>query len=115
MTFRVETTKTAETEVHRILSWLADRSPQGTIAWYDAWKEAMEFLSVNPYSASLAPENSDHEEVIRHWSFKTARGHSYRTLFIIREQVVYITNVRGKGRHVRNVKAKRRESSLIFK
>ncbi len=38
MTFHVEVTKTAERDVHVILSWLLERSPIGAIAWYPAWE-----------------------------------------------------------------------------
>lgn len=95
--FRVEVTETAERDVHIILSWLSERSPKGAVTWYQAWEAAIEFLSVNPQAASLAPENRDHEEEIRHWPFKTTQGYRYRALLIVRNQVVYITNVRGTG------------------
>ena len=52
---------------------------------------------MNPHAASLAPRNSDHGEEIRHWPFKTTLGYRYRALFIVRDQVVYSTNVRGTG------------------
>lgn len=55
MMFRVEVTETAERDVHVILSWLLERSPKGAAAWYQAWEAAIEFLTVNPYAASLAP------------------------------------------------------------
>ena len=43
------------------------------------------------------PEDEDHEEEIRHILFKTRRGKTYRAIFIIRTDTVFVLHVRGPG------------------
>ena len=100
MNFQVETTRRAEQDVNQIVAWLFERSPQGAAVWYDAWEIALAFLAKNPHATALAPEDADHEEDIRNWTFGTSGGRRYRVLFIIRGATVYITNVRGAGQQL---------------
>lgn len=57
----------------------------------------MEQLTTTPENCSLAPENDDHEEEIRHILFKTRRGKTYRAIFIIRTDTVFVLHIRGPG------------------
>lgn len=97
MTYQVKLTLQAERDLDHILEWLTQRSPQGAASWLRRWDEVRQFLSERADKCLLAPENEDHEEEIRHTVFKTRRGKKYRTLFVIREGCVYITNLRGPG------------------
>ena len=97
MKYAVRTTANSEQEILAIVEWLEERSPKGVLAWCDAWEAAIELLASNPLIASLAPENSDHDEEVRNWSFKTKLGNRYRMLLIVRDKTVFITNVRGAG------------------
>ena len=62
--------------------------------WLARWKEVCRLLSEQPQSCLLAPENSDHEEEIRHIVFKTRSGRKFCTLFVIRGNRVFVTNLR---------------------
>ncbi len=97
MTYHVELTFQAEKDIDHILDWLRRRSPQGAASWYRCWQQVLVDISKNASNTRLAPENDDHDEQIRNLVFKTRRGRPYRTLFVIRENVVFITNVRGPG------------------
>lgn len=97
MKHTVQVTTCAERDLTAILDWLSERSLQGANAWFEVWLKTCSELSQNASAASLAPENPDHEEEIRQWFFKTPKGRRYRALFIIRDNVVFILNVRGSG------------------
>jgi plasmid stabilization system protein ParE len=100
MSYRVELTTHAERDVDGILAWLTQRSSQGATAWYRRFNDLLEELALAAEQWSLAPENEDNDEVIRHAVFKTRRGRKYRALFIIREEVVFILHVRGPGQDI---------------
>lgn len=97
MSTEVELSLRAEKDLDDILAWIASRSPQGARMWLARWKEVCRLLSEQPESCLLAPENSDHEEEIRHIVFKTRSGRKYRVLFVIRGNRVFVTNLRGPG------------------
>ena len=65
--------------------------------WFRRWNQVLADLSKNASSCRLAPENDDHDDEIRNLVFNTRRGKKYRALFVIRENVVFVTNVRGPG------------------
>ncbi len=97
MSHQVELTERARRDVESILAWLSNRSAVGAARWFAAWEQACEFLAENATATSVAPESIDHEEEIRQWPFKTAQGHRYRALVIIRSNTVFVINVRGTG------------------
>ena len=97
MTFRVDLTFRAERDVDHILSYLARRSPQGAATWFARWQEVLLDLRQSAGQKSLAPENDDHDEELRHAVFKTRRGRAYRAIFTIQDDLVLITHVRGPG------------------
>ncbi len=95
MKYRVELSFKAERDLDYILNWLQQRSPQGASTWYRRWKKLLVELSKQPTNYHFAPENDEHEDDVRNVVFKTRRGLPYRALFIIRNDVVFITNLRG--------------------
>src|SRR6056297_2721634 len=97
MSAEVELSFRAARGLDDILTWIADRSPQGARSWLERWSEICRVLSERPETCLLAPENSDHEEEIRHIVFKTRSGRKYRALFVIRGNQVFVTNLRGPG------------------
>ena len=97
MSYQVELTARAERDVDGILAWLAQRSSQGAMTWYERFNHVLEQLAANAEQCNLAPENEDHDEAIRHAIFKTRRGKKYRALFIIRGEQVFVLHVRGPG------------------
>ena len=97
MPFRVSLTPRAADDLDSILDYIRERSSQGAQTWFTRWLEVYETLKVSADRQPLAPEDADHEEVIRHVVFKTRRGNPYRCLFLIRGQVVHVLHVRGYG------------------
>ncbi|QEG35913.1 type II toxin-antitoxin system RelE/ParE family toxin [Bythopirellula goksoeyrii] len=97
MSFRVNLTLRAETDVSEILQYIRERSPQGAATWADRFDQVLAELTESANRKPLAPENGDHEEEIRHVVFKTRVGKKYRAIFLIREDLVLVTHVRGPG------------------
>lgn len=97
MTYQVEITAQAETEIDRIFIWLSSRSPQGAQRWYESFWTAVERLRNSPHVCSLAPEDDEFEMEIRQLFFGTRRGAVYRALFAIQADLVQILCVRGPG------------------
>ena len=99
MSFRVELAYRSEQDVDNILEYLLARSPQGAATWLARWDEVLVELTESADQHSLAPENDDHAEEIRHVIFRTRRGKKYRAIFAIREDCVFVTHVRGPGQN----------------
>ena len=92
----------AEVELESQLDYLSERSPQGAEAWAVEYNSAIYRISDDPESCGLAPENDDHEEVIRQVMFKTRKGNPYRIVFTIRGDEVYVFSIRGLGQDFSN-------------
>ncbi len=100
MTFRIAVSEPAERDADVIYTWLLQRSPQGARSWWKAFLSALERLKDDAASLSLAPEMEHFDEPIRQILFKTPRGHTYRALFVIRDDVVHVLRVRAAGQNL---------------
>ena len=90
----------AERNVRDTVAWLHQRSPSGAEAWFHAWEEMLERLSIVAPSSVRAPEDATREIEIRQVTFKTRRGRPYRALFTIRDDIVYVMHVRGPRQNI---------------
>lgn len=97
MSFKVNLSARAERDLDHILEYLLARSPQGAATWLSRWDEVLVQLQESADQTTLAPENDDHKDEIHHVVFKTRRGRKYRAIFIIENESVQITHVRGPG------------------
>ncbi len=97
MTYNIILQPIAQSDVDRIIGYLAERSPQGAIAWIKAWDDLLATLRVRPETFGLAPESSYHDDEIRQALFKTRRGRTYRALFVVVFDTVHVIHVRGSG------------------
>lgn len=99
MNYRIELTARAKADRTACFDFIAGRSPDGALAWLDAYEKAAESLLLEPHYGT-APESEDHDEDVRQKIFKTRHGLPYRLLYIIREDVIHILHVRGPGQDV---------------
>lgn len=99
-TFNVIILPRAEQDFEDLFSWLEQLSPSGAQRWAEAFHQALLSLELQPESHSLAPENEHHPEEIRQLLFRTKRGRTYRALFTIRGDEVFLLHVRGPGQDV---------------
>ena len=97
MTYLVQLTTQTEADIDRIFNWFFERSPEGARRWYDAFWDSANRLKLTPMSCPIAPEAVEFREEVRQILFKTRRGRTYRTLFVIRADIVHILRVRGPG------------------
>ncbi len=95
MTWQVELTPNAESNLRSIFHWIAERSPDGAIRWNQAAKKALYSIESNPFACGFARENRHPKFEIRDKGFRTRRGSTYRIVFFIEENIVYVTHIRG--------------------
>ena len=97
MTFHVRILRRAERDAQQIFEWIARRSPDGAVRWWNALAAAVAKLTLNPIGYGLAPEDewTDHE--LRQFLFKTRRGRMYRGVFVIVADEIRVLRVRGPG------------------
>jgi hypothetical protein len=97
MNFIVRELPKATDDVNGIFCWLQKRSPAGALSWLDAYDGMIERLKTSAASVGLAPESAQCDVEVRQALFKTARGRTYRALFMIEDDEVFILRVRGPG------------------
>jgi plasmid stabilization system protein ParE len=97
MTFLVIVTDEARRNVNSIRQWIAERSPQGASSWTEAYRSALNKLSVDPLRPALAPESREFDIDLRQLFFRTRRGRTYRILYHVVLDTVVVLHVRGPG------------------
>jgi plasmid stabilization system protein ParE len=97
MTYRIILQPGAESDVERIIDYLAERSSEGAAAWCTSWEKILAELRQRPETFGLAPESYYQADQVRQALFKTRRGRTYRALFVVVYDTVHIIHVRGPG------------------
>ena len=93
MSFKVEITAQAETELDEAYEWIANESPEKAVEWFNALVDAIQTLQNLPKRCALAPESETVGQEIRQLLYS-----KYRILFIIRENTVSVLHVRHGAR-----------------
>jgi plasmid stabilization system protein ParE len=97
MAYTVRTLSRAKNDAQQIYNWIKDRSPEGAIRWWAAFRDACRSLEQSPERNSLAVEAEQSDRDIRQLLFKTRRGRYYRLVCVIAEDEVHVLRVRGPG------------------
>lgn len=97
MNFRVRVSRQAERDVDAIFDWLALRSKDGAIRWYNTYLTSLHTLPILAAGSAPAQEAETLGIDLREVFFKTRSGHKYRSLFMIDDDVIHIVGVRGAG------------------
>ena len=100
MKYTVITLPQSEREFGEQYAYIAERSRSGAESWAYTFYRALKKLESHADTYAAAPENEQHPEDIRQVVFKTRSGLSYRGLFTIRGNAVYLLHVRGPGQDV---------------
>jgi plasmid stabilization system protein ParE len=94
MTFRVETTATAEQDADAALDWLlSQHAGDAGMRWFLALQDAIASLVEFPARCPLAPENAVFPFEVRHLLYGHI-PHVYRILFTIEGKTVYVLHIR---------------------
>ncbi|AXC16155.1 Death on curing protein, Doc toxin (plasmid) [Acidisarcina polymorpha] len=94
MTFRVEITPQAEEDATNILDWLlAQHAGDTGLRWFQRMNGAVASLAESPKRCPIAPENRLFPFEVRHLLYGQ-KPHTYRVLFTIENDVVYILHIR---------------------
>ncbi len=97
MSFALRILPRAERDVQMIFEYIKERSSSGADRWWHAFQDATERVAAAPWQFPFAPENEKSTREIRHYFFKTRQGRTYRGVFIVQDQEVWILRVRGPG------------------
>lgn len=100
MAFRVELTKTAESDLEALYRWVIEGAPHQGAAWFNGLEKAIYSLERHPERCALAPESFD-ERPVRVLHYGRSR-HVYRILFWINrtDRIVNVLHVRRGSRQV---------------
>jgi plasmid stabilization system protein ParE len=97
MTRTLRIIELARNDVDEIFGWLARRSVRGAVAWYLAFRRAVEGIAASPDLLEEAPESGLLGRPLRETLFKTRRGRSYRIVVELSSAGIVILRVRGPG------------------
>jgi len=97
MIHRVSSSRQSDADAAVIFDWIAKRSPDGAIRWLEAFEAAARKLQTQADQCVPAPEADEIGIDLRQLIFRTRRGRPYRLLFVIRDDVVHLTAIRGAG------------------
>jgi len=97
MTLRVRVSQRAEQDADDIFLWIAARSRDGALRWYEKYLSVLRELPETAASSPSASEADDLGWDLRETLFKTRRGRVYRLVFFIRDATIHILSVRGAG------------------
>ena len=87
----------AESDSQQIYDWLCKRSPQGAENWYQAFVEAVENIAQQGEIYGAAPEAEFLRKAIQQKLFKTPKGKTYRILYEIEGEKLYLLHIRAPG------------------
>jgi plasmid stabilization system protein ParE len=98
MTHRVIVTPEAEADQRNIYRYLRAHAPQAASHWIRRARQAVKTLARHPERCALAPEGEPLHEPIRELLFGRGNRGTYRFLFVILRDSVYILHVRHGSR-----------------
>jgi plasmid stabilization system protein ParE len=93
MTFQVELTPVAETQIEQSYQWYRDRNPEFADRWFRGLMNTIATLQEKPQRCTLAVEHEIFPEEVRQLLYGKSKN-IYRVLFAIRDTTVYVLYVR---------------------
>ena len=95
MKYRVILAPQAEADVRGVYRYIrAKGAPGAAKTWSDGIRKKIRSLSVNPERATLAPESKYLDEPVREVFYGHANRGTYRILFLVRANTVYVLRIR---------------------
>jgi plasmid stabilization system protein ParE len=84
-------------ELRSACEWIAARSPENALRWYEGFIAALESLESNPHRCGLAPENGCISAELRQLIYGKRSG-CYRAIYTVDEHVVRVLHIRHAAR-----------------
>lgn len=94
MTYRVIITPEAETDLRTIYRYIRSQAPRAARDWIRRARQSAQSLARRPERCPLAPESASFEKPIRELFFGAGNRGTYRFLFVVLGQSVYLLHVR---------------------
>lgn len=98
MTYRVVITPDAENDLKEIYQFIRRGSPAAATQWIRTAREQANSLSLHPERCLLAPEYESFSQPIRQLLIGSGNRGTYRLLFEITGQTVFVLHVRHGSR-----------------
>jgi plasmid stabilization system protein ParE len=93
MTFQVEITPIAESQIEQAYRWYREHNPEFADRWFRGLMNAIATLQENSQRCALAIEHEIFSEEVRQLLYGKSKG-MYRVIFTVRETTVYVLYVR---------------------
>ena len=97
MIYRLIVVREVEDEAQSIYDWIANRSLEGAVRWFEAFVKAVYSLKRNPERCGMAAESPFRGKSLRQLIFRAPSGQRYRLLFTIIGDDVRVLHLRGPG------------------
>lgn len=94
MTLRIIITPNAEAELRAAYRYIHDRAPEAAREWVKGARRKIKSLARDPERAPLAPESVSFENPIRELFYGSGNRGTYRILFTVLGQQVYVLHFR---------------------
>lgn len=98
MTYRVIITPEAETDLRIAYRYIRNRAPRAARDWIRRARHHVKTLTRHPERCPLAPESASFNEPIRELFFGSGNRGTYRFLFVVLGEFVYILHFRHGSR-----------------
>jgi plasmid stabilization system protein ParE len=94
MTYRVIVTPVAESDLRTAYHYIRGQAPRAAREWIRRARKSAKSLARRPERCPLAPESTSFDLPIRELFFGSGNRGTYRFLFVVLDQSVYILHVR---------------------
>ena len=94
MKYRVVITPRAKDDLKTVYGYIRDRAPREARDWMKRARQAAKSLARHPRRCPLAPESDSFDEPIRQLFFGSGNRGTYRFLFVVLGDAVYVLHVR---------------------
>jgi plasmid stabilization system protein ParE len=88
----------AMADLDEAYQWIAERSPENAVHWFNRFVEALHTLEQFPSRCAVAPESENVGREIRQLIYGRRAG-AYRALFVIQNDEVHILHIRHAARN----------------
>jgi len=94
MTYHVIVTPGAENDLQTAYRYIRSQAPRAARDWIQRARQRAKSLARHPERCPLAPESASFDLPIRELFFGSGNRGTYRFLFVVLDQSVYILHVR---------------------